>query len=69
MRSSIEQSAEIQRLLTFTLDGQLYGVDLFRIREIRAYTLSTPTPNVNLEKLPQDDEIAELVPPVTAQFA
>ncbi len=39
----VEQS---QQFLTFTLADQVYGVDLFKIQEIRGYTPPTPIPNV-----------------------
>ncbi len=46
LKFATEQAAKIQQFLTFTLDEQVYGVDLFRIQEIRGYTPATPIPNV-----------------------
>jgi len=41
---AVEQS---QQFLTFTLADQVYGVDLFKVQEIRGYTPPTPIPNVH----------------------
>ncbi|WP_230480904.1 chemotaxis protein CheW [Sphingomonas sp. Leaf21] len=35
----------IQQLITFELGGQLLGVDVMAIREIRAWSVATPLPN------------------------
>jgi len=37
---------EIKQYLTFWLNGQEYGLDLLRVREIRGYTAITPIPNM-----------------------
>lgn len=34
-----------QQLITFLLDDQMLGVDAMAIREIRAWSASTPLPN------------------------
>ncbi len=34
-----------QQLITFELDGQVLGVDVMAIREIRAWSVATPLPN------------------------
>jgi purine-binding chemotaxis protein CheW len=47
MRPSAESDAqESRQFLTFLLDGQEYGLDIFKIREIRGYSPITPIPNV-----------------------
>jgi len=40
------QTNEPQQFLTFLLDDQEYGLELFKIREIRGYAPVTPIPNV-----------------------
>ena len=37
---------ESQQFLTFLLDDQEYGLEIFKIREIRGYAPITPIPNV-----------------------
>jgi len=37
---------ESQQFLTFLLDDQEYGLEIFKIREIRGYATITPIPNV-----------------------
>jgi purine-binding chemotaxis protein CheW len=37
---------EIKQFLTFWLDGQEYGLDLLRVREIRGFTAITGIPNM-----------------------
>ena len=37
---------ESQQFLTFLLDDQEYGLEIFKIREIRGYAPVTPIPNV-----------------------
>jgi len=46
LKSAAEQAAKLHHFLTFTLGEQIYGVDLFRIQEIRGYTPATPILNV-----------------------
>ncbi len=48
MKTTLEKKAQQQssQFLTFTLADQVYGVDLFKIQEIRGYTPATPIPNV-----------------------
>jgi purine-binding chemotaxis protein CheW len=38
--------AKSQQFLTFLLDNQEYGLEIFKIREIRGYSPVTPIPNV-----------------------
>jgi purine-binding chemotaxis protein CheW len=40
------QVQETQQYLTFLLDDQEYGLEIFKIREIRGYAPITPIPNV-----------------------
>jgi purine-binding chemotaxis protein CheW len=40
------QVQESQQFLTFLLDDQEYGLEIFKIREIRGYSPITPIPNV-----------------------
>jgi purine-binding chemotaxis protein CheW len=40
------ETNEPQQFLTFLLDDQEYGLELFKIREIRGYAPVTPIPNV-----------------------
>lgn len=40
------QVQESQQFLTFLLDDQEYGLEIFKIREIRGYAPITPIPNV-----------------------
>jgi purine-binding chemotaxis protein CheW len=40
------KSQESQQYLTFLLQDQEYGVEIFKIREIRGYAPITPIPNV-----------------------
>jgi len=47
MRTIVEKQAEAQQFLTFLLADQVYGVDLYKIQEIRGYTPATPIPNVS----------------------
>lgn len=37
---------DTQQFLTFLLDDQQYGIEIFKIREIRGYSPVTPIPNV-----------------------
>ena len=49
MKTIVEKKTQQQQsnqFLTFTLADQVYGVDLFKIQEIRGYTPATPIPNV-----------------------
>jgi purine-binding chemotaxis protein CheW len=48
VKTTLEKKAQQQssQFLTFTLADQVYGVDLFKIQEIRGYTPATPIPNV-----------------------
>jgi purine-binding chemotaxis protein CheW len=41
-----KQVQESQQFLTFLLEGQEYGLEIFKIREIRGYSPITPIPNV-----------------------
>ena len=41
-----KQIQESQQFLTFLLDDQEYGLEIFKIREIRGYAPITPIPNV-----------------------
>jgi purine-binding chemotaxis protein CheW len=41
-----KQAQESQQFLTFLLDDQEYGLEIFKIREIRGYAPITPIPNV-----------------------
>jgi len=41
-----EKVQESQQFLTFLLDDQEYGLEIFKIREIRGYAPVTPIPNV-----------------------
>src|SRR5271168_921070 len=41
-----KQGQASQQFLTFLLDEQEYGLEIFRIREIRGYAPITPIPNV-----------------------
>jgi purine-binding chemotaxis protein CheW len=41
-----EKAQEQQQFLTFLLDEQEYGLEIFKIREIRGYAPVTPIPNV-----------------------
>ncbi|MGA3008780.1 MAG: chemotaxis protein CheW [Terracidiphilus sp.] len=41
-----KQVQESQQFLTFLLDEQEYGLEIFKIREIRGYAPVTPIPNV-----------------------
>jgi purine-binding chemotaxis protein CheW len=44
--SQEERSAsELQQMLTFVLGGELYGVDILRIQEIRGWSPVTPIPH------------------------
>jgi len=40
------QARDSQQFLTFLLDDQEYGLEIFKIREIRGYAPITPIPNV-----------------------
>jgi purine-binding chemotaxis protein CheW len=40
------QKQDLQQFLTFLLDDQEYGLEIFKIREIRGYAPITPIPNV-----------------------
>jgi purine-binding chemotaxis protein CheW len=40
------KAQESQQYLTFLLDDQEYGLEIFKIREIRGYSPITPIPNV-----------------------
>jgi len=47
MKAVVEKKAEAaQQFLTFLLDDQEYGLEIFKIREIRGYAPITPIPNV-----------------------
>ena len=47
MKALIEDNAqESQQFLTFLLEDQEYGLEIFKIREIRGYAPITPIPNV-----------------------
>jgi len=47
MRQSAENNVqESRQFLTFLLNGQEYGLEIFKIREIRGYAPITPIPNV-----------------------
>ena len=47
MKPSAEiQAPESQQFLTFLLDDQEYGLEIFKIREFRGYAPVTPIPNV-----------------------
>jgi len=47
MTASVEkQKLESQQFLTFLLDDQEYGLEIFKIREIRGYAPITPIPNL-----------------------
>jgi len=41
-----KRDQESQQFLTFLLDDQEYGLEIFKIREIRGYAPITPIPNV-----------------------
>jgi purine-binding chemotaxis protein CheW len=41
-----DQTQRSQQFLTFLLDEQEYGLEIFKIREIRGYAPITPIPNV-----------------------
>jgi len=41
-----DKAQDAQQFLTFLLDDQEYGLELFKIREIRGYAPVTPIPNV-----------------------
>jgi purine-binding chemotaxis protein CheW len=41
-----KQTKQAQQFLTFLLDDQEYGLEIFKIREIRGYAPVTPIPNV-----------------------
>jgi purine-binding chemotaxis protein CheW len=41
-----QKSQQSQQFLTFLLDDQEYGLEIFKIREIRGYAPITPIPNV-----------------------
>jgi len=44
--AAADQMQESQQFLTFLLEEQEYGLELFKIREIRGYAPITPIPNV-----------------------
>lgn len=47
MKASVEkQTPETQQFLTFLLDGQEYGLEIFKVQEIRGYAPITPIPNL-----------------------
>jgi purine-binding chemotaxis protein CheW len=47
MKAAVANAApESQQFLTFLLDDQEYGLELFKIREIRGYAPVTPIPSV-----------------------
>jgi len=47
MKAAIEnQVQESQQFITFLLEDQEYGLEIFKIREIRGYAPITPIPNV-----------------------
>ena len=41
-----DNSAGAQQFLTFLLDNEEYGLEIFKIKEIRGYSPITPIPNV-----------------------
>ena len=43
---AIQKSTESQQYLTFLIEDQEYGLEIFKIREIRGYAPITPIPNV-----------------------
>ena len=43
---SVNQDQGSQQYLTFLLEDQEYGLEIFKIREIRGYSPITPIPNV-----------------------
>jgi purine-binding chemotaxis protein CheW len=47
MKALVEDKArDSQQFLTFLLENQEYGLEIFKIREIRGYAPITPIPNV-----------------------
>jgi purine-binding chemotaxis protein CheW len=42
----VSKARESQQYLTFLLEDQEYGLEIFKIREIRGYSPITPIPNV-----------------------
>lgn len=48
MKSSAANQVPEQQFLTFLLDDQEYGLEIFKIREIRGYAPVTPIPHVPL---------------------
>jgi purine-binding chemotaxis protein CheW len=42
----VNKAQEAQQYLTFLLEDQEYGLEIFKIREIRGYSPITPIPNV-----------------------
>jgi len=46
MKAVTSEAQESQQFLTFLLDEQEYGLELFKIREIRGYAPVTPIPNL-----------------------
>jgi purine-binding chemotaxis protein CheW len=42
----VSKAQESQQYLTFLLEDQEYGLEIFKIREIRGYSPITPIPNV-----------------------
>ena len=47
MKTLVEEKAQdSQQFLTFLLEDQEYGLEIFKIREIRGYAPITPIPNV-----------------------
>lgn len=43
---AVKKSQQSQQFLTFLLEDQEYGLEIFKIREIRGYAPITPIPNV-----------------------
>ena len=43
---AVEEAKETQQFLTFLLDEQEYGLEIYKIKEIRGYSPITPIPNV-----------------------
>ena len=47
MKASAEaQDQRSQQFLTFLIDGKEYGLEIFKVREIRGYSPITPIPNL-----------------------
>lgn len=46
MTTSDHNARESEKYLTFLLEDQQYGIEIFRIKEIRGFSSITPIPNV-----------------------